>query len=80
MNWVLFLQIEVILLTVGLVAAFVVSHTQYVKDRSWSTRIGAFGESLKAIGKDISEKRSDDASKAMNELIKALKQKTEENK
>lgn len=51
MNWGLFCQIEVILLTIGLVVSFVIAIQQNAKDNSFAKRVlalaTAFEESLK---------------------------------
>lgn len=46
MSWVLFCQIEVILLTVGLVASFVISMRQTAKDNSFFKRLRAILDGL----------------------------------
>lgn len=53
MAWGLFIQIEVIILTIGLVASFVISVKQNVKDNSFFKRIAAIGEVLGKWGKDM---------------------------
>ena len=50
MDWILFLQIEVILLTIGLVASFIVSMQQNAKDNSFIKRSAVLSEVLKSIG------------------------------
>lgn len=74
MNWVLFLQIEVVLLTIGLVCSFVVSMYFTQKDNSWAKRTMALGEAFKALSKEISSTRSDANVKILNELVDAIKQ------
>lgn len=74
MNWVLFLQIEVVLLTIGLVCSFVVSMYFTQKDNSWAKRTMALGGALKEFSKDISTSRSDANAKILNELVDAIKQ------
>lgn len=78
MNWVLFLQIEVVLLTVGLVCAFVVSMYFTQKDNSWAKRAAAFSEACKTFSKEISSSRSDANAKMLNELMTAIKQSKKE--
>ncbi len=57
MSWVLFCQIEVILLTIGLVSAFVISCRQNVKDNSFYKRIGALGKALESFTKNLPDKK-----------------------
>lgn len=80
MNWILFLQIEVVLLTVGLVCSFVVSMYFTQKDNSWAKRATAFGEAFKTLSKEISANRSDANAKVLNELIDAIKESKKERK
>ena len=60
MSWVLFCQIEVILLTIGLVAAFVITAWQRVKDRSFydrtSTLCKAAAEAVESLTKKMPKK------------------------
>lgn len=44
MSWALFCQIEVILLTIGIVISFVVSMHQTTKDNSFFKRFGAISK------------------------------------
>lgn len=60
MSLVLFLQIEVILLTLGLVLTFVNSMNQMAKDNSWMKKSRAIGEALNRIAKEIVEKKKEE--------------------
>ena len=46
MSWVLFCQIEVILLTLCLIVSFVISMQQTAKDNSFFKRLGAVSKAL----------------------------------
>lgn len=76
MDWMLFCQIEVIILTFGLVAAFVISFHQTAKDNSWFKRTAALGEAFKTFGKEIASKNTAESAKVevLNELVNAIKQ------
>lgn len=78
MSWLLFCQIEVILLTVGLVCSFVVSMNYTQKDNSFAKRSAALGEAFKALAKDISEKHENSNTKLLNDLVDAIKQNKKE--
>lgn len=56
MSWALFCQIEVILLTVGLVSAFVISFKQNTKDNSFFKRMAAVGKVIESVSKNLPEK------------------------
>lgn len=69
MSWALFCQIEVILLTLGLVISFIITARQHAKDDSFFKRIGAIGKSLESCGtrwlrSEIAEKLSKKEEKA----------------
>ena len=53
MSWALFCQIEVILLTVGLVVSFVLHSYRRAKDDSFNGRIVALGKALEELSKTI---------------------------
>ena len=78
MSWVLFCQIEVILLTVGLVCSFVVSVNYTQKDSSFAKRSNALSEAFKAFSKDIADKRENNNTKLLNDLVDAIKQNKKE--
>jgi len=78
MSWMLFCQIEVILLTVGLVCAFTVSMYFTQKDNSWAKRTAALGEAFKAFSKEINEKHNDSNKQLLNDLVDAIKQNKKE--
>lgn len=78
MNWLLFCQIEVILLTVGLVCGFTVSMYFTQKDNSFAKRSAALGEALKAFSKDIADKHENSNTKLLNDLVDAIKQSKKE--
>lgn len=59
MSWALFCQIEVILLTVGLVLAFVISCRQNAKDNSFFKRVSAAGKALQEYGKGLADQKGD---------------------
>lgn len=71
MSWVLFCQIEVILLTVGLVTSFVVNFHHTAKDNSWFKRISALGKAFEAYGKSVSNENA--KVQVLNELVDAIK-------
>ena len=56
MSWGLFCQIEVILLTLGLVIAFIIHSNQSAKDNSFFKRINALGKTLSVVAKVIPDK------------------------
>lgn len=56
MSWALFCQIEVIVLTLGLVIAFVLSSRQNMKDNSFFKRVAAVGKAFETISKNLPEK------------------------
>ncbi len=56
MSWLLFLQIEIILLTLGLVVSFVVSMHQNAKDNSFVKKISA---SVELLNNSIAEKKEE---------------------
>ena len=58
MGWGLFCQIEVILLTIGLVLSFVVTVRQNAKDNSFAKRAFALGKAFEEYGKGITERQS----------------------
>ncbi len=64
MNWMLFCQIEVILLTIGLVISFVISMHQAAKDNSFFKRIGSvsklMADATSAIAERMTKKENDD--------------------
>ena len=77
MNWGLFCQIEVILLTIGLVTSFVITVRQNAKDNSFAKRVLALGQALAEYGKEITEKQS----KTMMDILShvdSMKKKEEE--
>lgn len=57
MSWALFCQIEIILLTIGIVASFVISMRQTAKDNSFFKRMAAAGKALQEYGKSLTEKK-----------------------
>lgn len=78
MSWLLFCQIEVILLTVGIVFGFAITMYFTQKDNSWAKRTAALGEAFKALAKDIPEKQENSNAKLLNELVDAIKQSKKE--
>lgn len=71
MDWVLFFQIEVMMLTVGLVIVFILQIRQNGKDESWFRKVNAVGDALKEYGKSQTENR-DASVRAMTDLAKAI--------
>ena len=63
MSWALFCQIEVILLTLGLVISFIIAARQHAKDDSFFKRIGAIGKSLESWGKGLTSEITEKLSK-----------------
>lgn len=55
MSNILFFQIEIMLITIALLASFVIVTRQNAKDNSWSRRAAALGEVLNKIAKGIKE-------------------------
>ena len=55
MSWALFCQIEVIILTCGLVASFVISARQNSKDNSFFKRVGGIAKALEELSKKLTE-------------------------
>ena len=55
MSWVLFFQIEVIIMTCGLVAVFVCAINQSAKDHSFNSRVQAMGKILESAGNEIAK-------------------------
>lgn len=79
MNWGLFCQIEVILLTIGLIASFIITVHQNAKDNSFAKRVFALGKAIEEYGKGIAETRSNAKMDMLHDLVESLKKK-EENK
>lgn len=55
MDWALFCQIEVIILTVGLVVAYLISMNQTTKDNSFCKRLGLFCKGIGAAIEDFNK-------------------------
>jgi hypothetical protein len=72
MDWVLFLQIEVIVLTIGFTVLMAISHYQNVKDSSRQERWNIIIKILEQATSTVSEraKNSQDLEKALNNLLK----------
>lgn len=72
MDWVLFLQIEIILLTVGFMVLTTISHYQNVKDDSRRERWRTLANTLGQFASKITEKTKDtqDLEKALDSLLK----------
>ena len=86
MTWALFFQIEVILLSVGLVIAFVITLHQSKKDDSFFKRVAALGAVFTTWGESIAKKQKsstvDEHEQFLNriaELAKQIKEKEEKN-
>lgn len=77
MNWGLFCQIEVILLTIGLIVSFVITMQQNAKDNSFAKRVFALGKAFEEYGKGIAEARSNAKMDMLNELVESIKKKEE---
>lgn len=77
MNWGLFCQIEVILLTIGLVVSFIITMRQNAKDNSFAKRVFALGKAIEEYGKGVAETRSNAKMDMMHDLIESLKKKEE---
>lgn len=77
MNWGLFCQIEVILLTIGLVASFIITMRQNAKDNSFAKRVFALGKALEEYGKGVAETRSNAKMDMLHDLVESLKKKEE---
>lgn len=64
MSWILFLQIEVILMTLGLVVSFILSMYQNGKDNSFAKKATAFGgifnQMADSITKNITNVKKED--------------------
>ena len=73
-SWLLFCQIEVILLTVGLVGAFTVTMYFTQKDNSWAKRTAALGEAFKVLSKEIAVKNNDNNTKLLKDLVDIIKE------
>lgn len=80
MDWVLFLQIEVIMLTIGLVLAFVISFRQTAKDNSFFRRTSAVAQALSEWGKEQSEKQSIEKAKMFEKFLESMKKDNKEEK
>jgi len=80
MNWLLFIQIEIMMLTVGLVVAFVAAFVRNGKDISWSRRAGLIGDALAKAGKEMAEQKANENQKMFAEFLKTLSAKKEEKK
>ena len=80
MNWLLFIQIEIMMLTVGLVVAFVAAFVRSAKDVSWRKRVGLISEVLANVGKDMAEQKANENQKMFAEFLKTLSTKKEEKK
>lgn len=77
MNWGLFCQIEVILLTIGLVASFIITMRQNAKDNSFAKRVFALGKAIEEYGKGVAETRSNAKMDMLHDLVESLKKKEE---
>lgn len=82
MDWVLFLQIEIILLTVGFMVLTTISHYQNVKDDSRKERWRMLASTLVQFASKIAEKTKDtqDLEKALDSLLKKYSSGTTEKK
>jgi hypothetical protein len=67
MSWTLLIQIEMIILTIGLVVMITISHWQTTKDMSRKERWTAIINGLAQVASNIKEQSSD---KAVEELLK----------
>ncbi len=67
MDWALFCQIEVILLTIGLVGSFLIYSRQNAKDNSFFKRVAAVGKALQEYGKGLADKSTEFAEKMRKE-------------
>ena len=80
MSWALFCQIEVILLTAGLIYAFCVSVKQNAKDNSFFKRVAATGSALSALGKSMEEKKKDEQTRMLQDFFNNMKQNKKDEK
>lgn len=76
-NWGLFCQIEVILLTIGLIVSFVITMQQNAKDNSFAKRVFALGKAFEEYGKGIAETHSKAKMTMLNDLVESMKKKEE---
>ena len=74
MDWALFCQIEVILLTIGLVIAFIISMLYNMKDNSFFKRVRALGVALSEFGKAALDKQHKDPKiEVLEDLVASIK-------
>lgn len=67
MSWTLLIQIEMIILTIGLVVLITISHWQTTQDMSRKERWTAIINGLAQVASNLKEQSSD---KAMEDLLK----------
>lgn len=77
MSWDLFCQIEIIILTIGLVAVFIISKNCAYKDESFFRKVSAFGKVLGDYGNKISEMKTKSQKEMMEAFLKTIKNKKE---
>lgn len=77
MNWGLFCQIEVILLTIGLIVSFIIAMRQNAKDNSFAKRVFALVKAFEEYGKGIAETHSKTKMDMLNDLAESMKKKEE---
>ena len=75
MNWVLFCQIEVIILTIGLVMIFVGGSIQNAKDNSFFARIASLGKALSEYSKERDANKNNEKVKMFEQLMEHIKEK-----
>ena len=81
MTWALFFQIEVILLTIGLVIAFVITLHQSKKDDSFFKRVASIWAALTAWGESTDKKKqSVNENQALKQLIDDMTDAIKQNK
>lgn len=78
MDWGLFCQIEVILLTIGLIISFIITMRQNAKDNSFAKRVFALGKAFEEYGKGIAETQANSKMEMLNNLAEMLKKKEEQ--
>ena len=77
MDWMLFIQVLILMMFAGLVSSFVISVYYTQKDNSWSKRIGALGEAFKTFSKEIAENQVSAKMKVIDEMVESIKSKKE---
>ena len=75
MEWALFFQIEVIMLTAGLIILFVISTNQALKDNSFFKRIQALAQAISDYQKNSNEQKANEKAKMFEKFLDNMSKK-----